>query len=202
MRNSIEELVFDLGNVVVEFKPKAYMKRLGFSEEDIDALFIIIFKDKRWNDFDRGTLSIEEYTSALVSEHPEYKAHIEHMFSGNWTANLFKPKEETIQFLKEAATKGYRIYVLSNVSEHVLNYVKTLGFWDYVTGGTYSYVHHYLKPEPEIYEVFFRDNDLIPEKCLFLDDLPQNIAAAKEFGMNGIVFCDNLEEVSKVLSSN
>lgn len=69
----IKNLVFDLGNVLVEFKPKDYMKRLGFFPEDISALFQIIFKDKRCGEFDRGTLKIEEYTATLIVEHPKYK---------------------------------------------------------------------------------------------------------------------------------
>lgn len=196
-----KNLVFDLGNVLVEFKPKDYMKRLGFSDETIEALFQIIFKDKRWGEFDRGTLKIEEYTAALTVEHPEYKHQIEQMFSGDWTANFLKPKPESIKFLKSAAS-SYRIYILSNVSEYVLNYVKTLGFWSYVTGGTYSYMVHLLKPEAEIYEAFFKDNNVIPEECLFLDDLPQNIAASEKAGMKGIVFCDNFEDVFKALHAD
>lgn len=194
----IKNLVFDLGNVLVEFKPKDYMKRLGFSHEDISALFQIIFKDKRWSEFDRGTLKIEEYTAALIIEHPKYKLQIEKMFSGSWTENFLKPKLESIKFLKRASN-NYHIYILSNVSEHVLEYIKTLGFWDYVNGGTYSYMVHLLKPEPEIYETFFRDNTVKPEECFFLDDSPQNIAASKKAGMRGIIFCDNFEDVYNAL---
>ena len=196
-----KNLVFDLGNVLVEFKPKDYMKRLGFPDETIEALFQIIFKDKRWGEFDCGTLKIEEYTAELTVEHPKYKHQIEQMFSGDWTANFLKPKPESINFLKSAAS-SYRIYILSNVSEYVLNYVKTLGFWNHVTGGTYSYMVHLLKPEAEIYEAFFKDNNVIPEECLFLDDLPQNITASEKAGMKGIVFCDNFEDVLKALHAD
>lgn len=195
----IKNLVFDLGNVLVEFKPKDYMERLGFLKEDIEPLFQIIFKDKRWGEFDRGTLKIGEYTEALIIEHPEYKSQIEQMFSGDWAANFLKPKPESIEFLKKAASK-YHIFILSNVSEYVLNYVKDLGFWEYVSGGTYSYMVRQLKPDAEIYETFFKDNNVIPEECLFLDDLPQNIAASEKAGMRGIVFCDNLDDVKQVLN--
>ena len=194
----IKNIVFDLGNVLVEFKPKDYMKRLGFRDMEIEDLFRIIFKDKRWGEFDRGTIKIEEYTQALCSEHPEYADKIMQMFSGDWTKNFLKPKEASIQFLLEAS-KHYGSYVLSNVSEYVLKYVKGLGFWDKVSGGTYSYDVRYLKPEPEIYQRFFSDNNVIPSECFFLDDLPKNIEAAQAAGMNGIIFCDNLDEVKTVL---
>lgn len=197
----IKNLVFDLGNVIVEFKPKDYMKRLGFSEDDIQNLFQIIFKDIRWSKFDRGTLKIEDYVSDLIKEHPEYKTQIEQMFSGNWPSNFLLPKEKSINFLKEMSNK-YNIYVLSNVSEYVLNYVKTLGFWDKVTSGTYSYEVNALKPEPVIYKHFIEDNNVIPNECLFLDDLAENIQAAKESGINGIVFKDNLDDVYNMLNEN
>ena len=190
----IKNLVFDLGNVLVEFKPKDYMERLGFAENDIINLHQIIFKDKRWNEFDRGTLTIDKYVEDLKNENPEYAGHIDNIFSENWTSNLFRPKFETIEFLKRASEQ-YGIYVLSNVSQYVLSYVKSLGFWDNVNSGTYSYEIGSCKPEPEIYQAFFRDNNLNPQDCLFLDDLAANIEAAKKAGMNGIVFNDNLSDI-------
>ena len=197
----IKNIVFDLGNVLVEFNPQKYMERLEFSKEDIDNLFQIIFKDKRWSEFDRGTLKMEDYVSELVIEHPEYKTQIETMLTGDWAKNFFIPKEESIIFLKEISN-NYNIYILSNVSEYVLDYVKTLGFWNKVTSGTYSYILKHLKPEPEIYECFLKDNNLIPEECLFLDDLLQNIEAAKKLGMHGIIFTDNIDDVKAYLNEN
>ena len=194
----IKNIVFDIGNVLIEFKPKNYMKRLGFNDDEIEDLFQIIFKDKRWEDIDLGILNIEEYTQALCSEHPEYKDKITQMFSENWRKEFLKPKEDSIQFLLEAS-KNYNIYLLSNISEYVLTYVKELGFWDKVSGGTYSYNVRYLKPESEIYQSFINDNNVVPNECLFLDDIQKNIDSAKAAGMNGIVFSDNLDEVKNIL---
>ena len=194
----IKNIVFDIGNVLVEFKPKDYMKRLNFQETEIEDLFQIIFKDKRWEDIDLGILNIEEYTQALCSEHPEYKNKITQMFSENWRKEFLKPKKSSIEFLLESS-KHYNIYLLSNISEYVLTYIKELGFWDKISGGTYSYNVRYLKPEPEIYHRFFCDNNIIPSECLFLDDLQKNIEAAQAAGMNGIIFCDNIDEVKTVL---
>ena len=75
------------------------MKRLGFSEEDTENLFQIIFKDKRWNEFDRGTITIEQYTQDLKNEHPEYATQISTMFSDNWAQNFLKPKQEAIDMV-------------------------------------------------------------------------------------------------------
>ena len=197
----IKNLVFDLGNVLVEFKPKDYMERLGFPEDTINDLYQIIFKDERWSKFDIGDITIEEYVTALKSEHPDLANRIDLMFSGNWPANFLRPKPQSIDFLNRAHDR-YGIYVLSNVSSYVLDYVKSIGFWDKVSGGTYSYAVKSLKPDSEIYKRFFNDNGVKPEECLFLDDLPQNIEAAKKAGMHGIVFNDNYLDVANYLIKN
>lgn len=197
----IKNLVFDLGNVLVEFRPKDYLRRLGISDNVVEILTQIIFKDKRWNEFDRGTITIQRYVKELKNENPEYLEYLDMIFSEGWEKNLFRLKKEIALFLEEASSK-YNIYVLSNVSEYVLNYIKTMYFFKFVTSGTYSYLIKACKPEKEIYEAFFKDNNLQPEECLFMDDLPQNIEAAREFGMHGIIFNDNLEDVTDFLKNN
>lgn len=195
---AIQYLVFDLGNVLVEFKPADYLRRIGIPEADVETLVKLIFKDKRWNEFDRGTITIEEYTSDLKVENPQYAKSIEEIFSGNWPQKFLIPKKDSIKFLEEASSK-YGIYILSNVSKYVLDYIKTLDFFRYVSGGTYSYEIHLCKPEPEIYERFLEEHNLQPEECLFLDDLPENINQARKNGMHGIIFHDNLQEVRDFL---
>ena len=95
----IKNLVFDLGNVLVEFRPEEYLKRLGI--RDIDVLTKMIFKDRRWNEFDRGTIIIQEYVSALKAENPDYSESIDKIFCDNWASQLFRPKEATGNFLQE-----------------------------------------------------------------------------------------------------
>ena len=57
----IKNLIFDLGNVLVTFKPKDYLRRLGFSRKDISILTKLIFEDKRWNELSNR---VEKFYSA------------------------------------------------------------------------------------------------------------------------------------------
>jgi putative hydrolase of the HAD superfamily len=43
------------------------------------------------------------------------------------------------------------------------------------------------KPDPPIYELAASRLGLAPEACVFVDDLPQNIAAAEAIGMHGVL---------------
>lgn len=177
--NKYKNLVFDLGNVLVEFKPKDYMKRIGFSEIEIEELYKIIFDDKRWNELDRGTITLDEYIGDLKQENPSKKESINKIFDDNWPTNLFKIKTNTVNAL-EKLSKDYNIYILSNTFEEAINFIKTLDFWKYISGGTYSYILKLNKPEKEIYEEFLKINNLKPEECFFFDDREENIDGAKK----------------------
>lgn len=196
---SIKNLVFDLGNVLVNFRPGDYLKRLGFSKVEIDELTKIIFLDPRWSEFDRGTILLDDYIRSLKNEYPEKKEAFDKIFHKEWCSDMLTEKENTTSALIELSN-NYNIYILSNVSKTVLDYVKTLKFWKYVDSGSYSYELHFCKPESEIYQAFLNDNNLIPEECLFFDDKEENIKAAQKVGMNGIVFLNqDLNEIRKII---
>lgn len=194
----VKNLVFDLGNVLVEFKPIDYMLRIGFEPEMATELNKLIFSNPMWNEFDRGTITIESYSKQLKKENPQFSAEIDRVFGSDWVSNMFILDSDVSEFLEEMSHK-YRIFILSNVSQYVLEHIKTLGFWKHVSGGTYSYLIRACKPEKEIYEAFFRENHVNPAECLFLDDKPENIEAAKKWGMKGIIFKKNLEEVLEMI---
>ena len=195
----IKNIVFDLGNVLVEFRPIDYMLRIGLDREILNELNKLIFKNPMWNEFDRGTITIEDYCEQLKQENSRFATDIDKIFSSNWMKKMFIEKKDVSKFLIEMSQR-YNIYILSNVSKYVLEYIKTLDFWKYVTGGTYSYLESSCKPEKQIYKSFFKENKLNPKECLFLDDKTENIEAAKKFGMEGIVFKD-LQEVKEKLEA-
>ena len=78
---------------------------------------------------------------------------------------------------------------LSNYSEFVMEAKpEVLDFLPLMDGGVFSCYVGIIKPDPAIYTGLFRKYDLIPEECVFIDDKPENVQAAKDLGMAGIVF--------------
>ena len=55
-----------------------------------------------------------------------------------------------------------------------------------------------IKPDPAIYQLLMSRYDLKPWESVFLDDTPVNVQAARELGMQGIVF-QNLEQARNEL---
>ena len=185
----IKNIVFDLGRVMVEFDPASYIRTFGFSEETNEALFEIVFGHD-WYLHDRGDyLRIEDLCEALVQRYPAYAAEIRTVLRGDWV-KIHYLKTDTESYLRELKARGYKIYILSNLSAESHAFISQYGFFSCVDGGVYSYQENACKPEDKIYRALLDRYALTPEETVFLDDNPDNVAAALRFGIRAILFTD------------
>lgn len=186
----IKNIVFDLGRVVIEFDPVSYLKRLGFDNETSKFLGNVVFEGKEWQECDAGKYgSNKELIPVLSKKYPRYKEQIELALNEKWEEILIL-KEESANLLKRLKKQGFNIYILSNLSEDAHNAVKKYDFFDYVDGGIYSYQVKLCKPDKRIYSELLNKYNLIPKETIFIDDREENIKAAEELGIIGIIFQD------------
>lgn len=194
----IKNVVFDIGNVLVQFRWKEVMIELGYSEEQIQALFKGLFLSNWWSEWDRGVIPEEELFEAMRKEckglENEMLKFMEHK------GELVLQFDYVIEWMKELKAKGMKIYLLSNYPRSLfeLHMEKSFTFVPYVDGKIISgYVKH-IKPEKEIYAILLDTYKLKAEECVFLDDMEANIIGAREMGMKGIVF-NGYDEAHKEL---
>jgi hypothetical protein len=57
----------------------------------------------------------------------------------------------------------------------------------YFDGVYYSHLIRLRKPDREIYEYVLADAEILPQETLFIDDLEENVKAAREVGIQGVV---------------
>ena len=96
-----------------------------------------------------------------------------------------KPIMSTNRLAEELKEKGYRIYLLSNTSKEYYIFRKQIPSIESFDGEFISADVHFNKPEKEIYELFFKQFQLKPAECFFIDDRADNIATAEKLGMRG-----------------
>jgi len=193
----VKNIVFDLGNVLFRFDPKEILDDL-FEEELIKKKIIKdVFKTKIWADLDRGTISYNDACRIWLNNNPDLKSELM-LLLVNWHKYL-TPIEENISFLYRLKSKGKNLYVLSNFHEHAFNYIRTrYSFFELFDGMVISYQVKLLKPEKEIYNLLIENYNLIPEQTIFIDDSLENVKAAEEVGIKGILYL-NSEELYKQL---
>lgn len=185
-KDLIKNIVFDIGNVLIGFEWEEYILSL-FDKETAYKVSSAMFFHSYWTELDRAVLTEDEILNLFYSAEPDYKDQIKEAFDkvGKCVAKC----DFVVPLIEELHQSGYKVYFLSNMSEHVLgSNPEAFAFTEHMDGGIFSCHVHSVKPDPEIYKILFEKYDLLPEECLFIDDHAENIDASREFGMDGIVF--------------
>lgn len=184
----ISAVVFDIGNVLIEWVPERYFdqaigveRRREFFEQVpiIDANAAI----DCGADF---TGSLEQ----LAQEHPAWKTEIT-LWQDNWLAIVGPEIPRSVRLLRALRAKGIPVLALSNFGvqpfEQAQNHYGFLSEFDerYISGHLQM-----IKPDPEIYAALEEGSGYAPKGLLFADDLPQNIAAAAARGWQTHLFKD------------
>ena len=192
-------IVFDMGNVLVVFDPQRFMSNEGINDPgDRELVMKELFHNIEWAQMDLGVLT-EETAEPLVMERipDRLKEQAKHLLHHWWDRrDCIDGMEALLKDLREA---GYRLFLLSNasVSQHI--YWPTFEMSRLFDGKLISCDLGIVKPNPEIYRRFTAKFSLNPEECLFVDDLPANVAAAVSCGWKGIVFQGSADDLRRRL---
>lgn len=181
----IKNIVFDVGNIILEGTPKNSLKYVNLSDEDKETISTVIFNEEKWIDLDLGLYDFNSYFESVKTELPTNLQ----IFAKDV---LFKSHEyrkfnvEIIELIKKLSNQ-YSIYILSNNNFDTYEYLKSTELNKYISGWCISAEYNEIKPNKKIYEIFFETNNLIPSECYFIDDKFDNIETGKYYGMNGFV---------------
>ncbi len=176
----IKNIVFDLGGVVVAHNEEGFREKLG---KFFDFVFGPDMKcvPSFWCDYDLGLLTIDE-TAAEVAKFRNCdaataKAHMLQAIA------LQEEVEPTVELIKELKAKGYKLYVLSNMSKEYIEYLRKLPVFDYFDYQAVSCEQHLGKPDRKFYEYLLSHCDLVATETIFIDDRIDNVEVAAELGI-------------------
>ncbi len=193
----IRNVIFDIGKVLIGFDWDRYMDTM-FDMPTADKVTAAMFGSDHWKELDRAVLPVDEILELFIKEGPDVEAQIRQAFEQ--IGNCVTRRDWAIQLLESIRDRGYKLYYLSNMSEHVKNSdPEAFDFVSHMDGGVWSCDVHLIKPDPAIYFSLMDKYDLVPEECLFIDDHVENVAAARRLGMKAIRF-DSLEQLGSDLN--
>lgn len=193
----IKNIVFDLGNVLISFRPSEYFDKKNYPENIKAKILSDIFESEEWLKLDNGELTTQEVIDSIASKSSLKKAEIARIF--NLRTELIFPLDQNARLLPELRKQGYRLYFLSNFPADLFEEVKTgYYFFKYFAGGVISADVKSSKPDSLIYKILLEKYSLIPEECLYIDDLEINVKAAEAFGMKGLVTNGSFEISGKI----
>lgn len=193
----INTVIFDVGNVLVDFDWQDRFAELGCDKTDCQLLEQAVFHSAAWKEFDRSVIPDEELLIQLIANAPAYADIITKIFRN--VELLIKMRSYACDWIKDLKARGYRVYILSNYPR--LTYERSgqdLIFLAHADGALFSFECGCIKPEPQIYQELIDRFSIIPEEAIFIDDLPANLETAKSFGIHTLLFSE-YEETAKAL---
>jgi epoxide hydrolase-like predicted phosphatase len=188
----IKNIIFDLGNVLISFKPAEYFEKKKYPENIKNTILTDIFGSKEWLRLDNGEMNTPDAIEAISKRSSLNKKEIAHIF--NLRTDLMFPLDTNVRLLPELKKRGFRLYYLSNFPGDIFEEVRSgYYFFKYFDGGLISAVAKFSKPDVGIYNTFLEKYSLIANECLFIDDIEINVKTAESLGMKVIATHGSLE---------
>ena len=180
----IRAVVFDFGNVISTVDVAAFVRRIApRTDKSLLEIGEIIYGSKLPVLYESGLISSEEFFARFADLCGLRMSQEEFVpaFTG-----IFTPIEPTLDLIRRLKGR-YRLGLLSNTNEwHFRGYIETVPVFPLFDTVTLSYEVRQMKPGERIYRDALRKLGLPPEACVFIDDIEENVAAARRLSMRGI----------------
>jgi len=186
---ALRAVVFDYGMVLTSDPDREAYEMLqrisGLSAERLDKFY--------WADrhaYDEGKLTGLEFWHKIVRDAELSLDDATVAELNDWDARMWTTQNPAmVAWQARLKERGLKTAILSNMGDAV--HVSIEKAYDWIQRfdvRVWSYEVKVAKPDRAIYEYLLAKLAIKPEEALFLDDKPENIAAAHALGMQGIVF--------------
>jgi len=184
----ITTIIFDLGNVLVDWNPM-HVYRDYFDSEEKRNYFFDNICTADWNEMQDEGRSIVDATQELVKKYPDWEQPIRDYY-GRWTEMLKGPIPGTVEIFRQLKGNGkYKIYALTNWQAGLFDIALVrYNFMHWFDGRVVSGVEKMRKPFPQFYQRLLDRYNVNPAEALFIDDSLRNVKGAEAVGIKSIHF--------------
>ena len=185
---NIEAIIFDLGGVIINIDFNLTLRALEQYTDKKLGTGEYLTKNPIFYEYETGKLSEKDFFENLKHIY-QLQASNEQLVKA-WNALLLDIPESRVELVSELSNQ-YQTFILSNTNpthlfevENILRQqTKANSLKEIVHRPYYSFEMHKAKPEIAIYEQVIEENNLIPQKTLFVDDSLANIEGARKLGL-------------------
>ena len=194
MNSKIETIIFDLGGVLVDWKPEYVYRKVFNNDEEKVQWFLNTVCTPEWNIEQDAGRTIEEGVNIKIKEFPQYEEWIR-LFYNEWHNMFSGPIQENVELFKDLKNSGnYNIYALTNWSAEKWDLALELfPFFKDFDGVVVSGREKTRKPFPEIYTLILNRFNINPKSTIFIDDNFDNVQAAKTLDIQSIRYTPSVD---------
>jgi 2-haloacid dehalogenase len=183
---TVETVVFDIGNVLIEWQPERHYDSVigaGRRKEMFAAVDLHAIND----DVDRGA-PFRATIEKAAENYPEFKTEIL-MWYFDWIKMAAPAIPHSVSLLRALRAKGIRVIALTNFGIESFEFAETK--YPFLTEFDKPYVSGRMgcvKPHSLIYEMLEAGEQIQPDRLLFADDRQENIDMAASRGWQTHLF--------------
>lgn len=180
--------VFDIGQVLLQWQPRASLQRHFPDDAAIDAFMAEVgFMD--WHARQDAGRPVAEAVTDHAARFPHH-APVFAAFYDDWLHSVPGEVPGTRAIFEALAARG-PVYGISNFSRELFDRtVPAYPFLGAFSGLVLSGDVGINKPDPRIYAILCERHGLDPAACVFIDDSERNVQAARDHGMAAVHFTD------------
>ena len=187
MSSPITTVVFDVGNVLIEWDPrhlfrKVFLDEAGQPDEAKVEWFLTTICTQTWNECQDVGRGLAEGTQELLSLHPEQEEPIRAYYD-RFQEMIPGEIPGAVALLRRLKERGSPVFGLSNYTRETFRDTRErFDFFRLLDGIVVSGEEGVMKPDPEIYQRLLARFGLESGSTLFIDDNLANIEAARALG--------------------
>lgn len=187
MKASVPTIIFDLGGVLIRHDNELLYDRLAACCADPAAARPLMEDALGDEGVGTGSLGVEALHARLVAEYGF--AHAYPHFLDLWSSHF--SADPGMEQLLRALAERYRVVIFSNTNaahaDHIRANYRVLG---HAHAAYMSYELGLVKPYAEAFRKVLELEGRRPDECIFIDDRPENTAAAAALGIRTVTFTD------------
>jgi 2-haloacid dehalogenase len=181
-------IVFDFGNVLVDWDPRYLYRKLFPDNEAAMELFLEEVDFIGWNQQQDEGRTFAEGVADLCDRFPDY-CDLIRAYDERWEESLGGPIWQTVKVLRRLKQAGYPLYGLSNWSGEKFRLVcDQYHFFGWFEDIVLSGDVRLAKPDERIFQLLLDRIEKTAGECLLIDDSLENIMAARDLGFEIIHF--------------
>jgi putative hydrolase of the HAD superfamily len=198
----VKAVIFDLGNVLIDFDHSIAVKRLSsLCTIPSTQIYDFFFGSALTGMFEEGKISPREFFLQAASALNIRLAYEE--FLPLWNEIFFQSEENrAVHALAKNLKSNYTVALLSNINTLHFEYLKKNYFvFDAFHELFLSFALKLKKPDPLIYKKVLDTLALSPQEAFYTDDRPELVEGARRMGIHAFVFA-GVDRLKKDLSGS
>jgi putative hydrolase of the HAD superfamily len=188
-----KNVVFDFGGVLFRWHPPSFLARVwphrvadAAAGAAVAAEFFQHYGGD-WGAFDQGLIGAEEVTDRIAARTGWPRAEVAQVVAA--VPDELQALPDTVALIAELKAAGHRLFYLSNMPEPYADHLeRSHPLQDWFEAGVFSGRVKQSKPGAAVYRLASERFGVAPQSCLFLDDHPANIDAARAAGWQALHF--------------